>query len=56
MCVQCWTAAATAGTAATGFRAYLAARSPAWLSERRLRGLTAALGVFGVLGASIALV
>jgi hypothetical protein len=35
--------AATATAAATGIRAWAAARAPAWLTPRRLRALTAAL-------------
>jgi hypothetical protein len=53
MCAQCMATAATATAAATGVRAWAAARSPAWLSPRRLRGLTVALIVVAVTAAAI---
>lgn len=43
MCAQCMAAAMTSTAAATGLRAWLAARSPAWLTPLRLRRITAAL-------------
>jgi hypothetical protein len=43
MCAQCMATAATATAAATGVRAWAAARSPAWLTPRRLKALTIAL-------------
>jgi hypothetical protein len=53
MCVQCiGTAAATVG-AASGIRAWLALRSPAWLTARRMRALTAGLLSIAVLAAGL---
>lgn len=49
MCAQCMAAAATAGAAATGARVWLASRSPAWLTQRRLRVATGVLLASGVL-------
>jgi hypothetical protein len=46
--------AMTAGAAATGTRAYVAARRPKWLSPLMLKRLTACLVVVGVLGAGLA--
>jgi hypothetical protein len=45
MCAQCMATAVTAATGATGLRAWLATRSWAWLTPRRLRGATIALAV-----------
>jgi|Tabmets5t2r1_1033131.scaffolds.fasta_scaffold23758_2 hypothetical protein len=53
MCAQCMATAATATAAATGVRAWAAARSPAWLTERRLRGLTVVLLAIAVVAAGI---
>jgi hypothetical protein len=53
MCAQCMATAATATAAATGVRAWAAARSPAWLTERRLKGLTVALLTIAVVAAGI---
>jgi hypothetical protein len=53
MCAQCMATAATATAAATGVRAWAAARSPAWLTERRLRALSAALLAIAVMAAAI---
>lgn len=50
--MQCAMGAMTAGAAATGARSYLAATSPAWLSRERLRALTIALIVAGVVTAA----
>jgi hypothetical protein len=41
--------AMTVGAGATGIRAVLAARSPAWLTARRLKGVTAAILAAGVI-------
>jgi hypothetical protein len=49
MCAQCMSAAVTAGAAATGLRAWLAAGARPWLSPRALKLTTAALLVGGVL-------
>ena len=54
MCMQCMAGAMTAGAAATGTRAYVAARRPSWLSPLMLKRLTACLLVAGVLGAGLA--
>lgn len=43
MCMQCMAGAMTAGAAATGTRAWIAAHAPRWLTRRRLRTVTAAL-------------
>ncbi|HEV2873593.1 MAG TPA: hypothetical protein VGW14_00475 [Thermoleophilaceae bacterium] len=53
MCAQCMATAATAGAAATGVRAWAAARSPAWLSAGRLRALTGALIAVAVAATAI---
>jgi hypothetical protein len=45
--------AMTAGTAATGLRAWLMARDPRWLTPRRKRGLSAALVTAAVLAAGV---
>lgn len=39
------------GAAATGIRAWLAARSPSWLTPHRLKAATAAILTLGVLAA-----
>lgn len=43
MCAQCMMGAATAATAATGMRSYLATRAWSWLTPLRLRRISAAL-------------
>jgi hypothetical protein len=43
MCAQCMSAAVTAGAAATGLRAWLAAKARPWLSPRALKVVTAVL-------------
>lgn len=53
MCMQCVAGAMSAGAAATGVRAWLVARSPAWLTPSRRRHLTRALLVAGVLAAAL---
>jgi hypothetical protein len=53
MCAQCMAAAMTAGAAATGVRARLAARSPRWLTPPRLRAITVALIASGVIAAGV---
>jgi hypothetical protein len=53
MCAQCMAAAMTTGAAATGVRAGLAARSPRWLTPRRLRSITVALVLSGVIAAGV---
>jgi hypothetical protein len=45
--------AATATAAATGVRAWAAARSPAWLTAHRLRALTVVLLAIAVAAAAI---
>ena len=42
-------------TAATGIRAWLGTRSFAWLTQERLRWLTASLLVLALLGSSLSL-
>ena len=51
--MQCVATAMTAGAAATGMRASLAAWAPAWLTPARLRRATAALMFVGVLAAGL---
>jgi hypothetical protein len=51
MCAQCMAGAATAMTAATGARAWLAAKAPGRLSDGQLRLLLRAVLALGVLGA-----
>jgi hypothetical protein len=43
MCMQCMAGAMTAGAAASGTRAFVAARHFSWMTPRRLRALTVAL-------------
>lgn len=53
MCAQCMAGAMAAVASATGIRAWLVARSPAWLTPVRRRRLTAALIVCGVLAGGL---
>jgi hypothetical protein len=53
MCAQCLAAAMTAGAAATGTRAWLAAHAGHWLTAGRKRALTATLIAAGLLGAGL---
>ena len=43
MCASCMATAASATAAATGLRAWVTARAPAWMTPPRLRALTGAL-------------
>ena len=43
MCMQCMATAMTAGAATTGMRAWLATRSPSWMTPQRLKRGTAAI-------------
>jgi hypothetical protein len=52
--MACAAGAMTAGAAATGARAYLAARRPRWLTAARLRAVTAALMTLAVVLAATA--
>ena len=51
MCIQCMATAMTSGAAVTGMRAWLATRSPRWMTPRRLKLATAVLLSAGVLAA-----
>jgi len=51
--MQCMAAAMATGAAATGIRAWLAARSPGWLTPSRLKAATAAVLTLGVLAAGL---
>ena len=53
MCAQCMATAATATAAATGVRAWAAARSPVWLTAGRLHALTVALITVAVVAAAV---
>jgi hypothetical protein len=53
MCMQCLATATTTLGAAAGFRAWLSASRPVWLTPRRLRVLTVCLLTLGVLAAGI---
>jgi hypothetical protein len=53
MCVQCLAGAMTAGAAATGARAWLAAHAGGWLTAGRKRALTGVLIAAGVVGAGL---
>jgi hypothetical protein len=53
MCAQCMATAATATAAATGVRAWAAARSPAWLTAGRLRALTVTLIAIAMTAAAV---
>ena len=52
MCMQCAMGVMTAGAAATGTRAYLAIRSPRWLTPARMRAATITLLGIAVLVAA----
>jgi hypothetical protein len=52
MCTQCMAGAMTAVGAASGARAYLAGRRFSWLTARRLRALTIALGIAAVVASA----
>jgi hypothetical protein len=52
MCSVC---AYTAAASVTGIRAWLQTRGWAWLTRRRLRGLTAAAIVVGLVAATVTL-
>lgn len=53
MCVQCMAGAMAAGASATGMRAWLVAKSPAWLTPKRRRAMTAVLIACGVLAGGL---
>jgi hypothetical protein len=53
MCAQCMAGAATAAAAASGIRAYVAARRPSWLTPARLRRASGALIAVAVVGAGV---
>lgn len=53
--MQCMAGAVTAGAAATGIRAWLAVRRPAWMTARRMKLTTVGLLTLGVLAAGVAL-
>ena len=54
MCMQCMAVAATSVGAASGIRAYLAARSPVWLTAPRMKAVTAVLVIGAVIAAGLA--
>jgi hypothetical protein len=53
MCVQCLAGAMTAGAAATGVRAWIAARAGHWLTPGRKRAMTGVLLTAAVVGAGL---
>jgi hypothetical protein len=53
MCIQCVAGAMTAGAAATGARAWIAAHAGHWLTAGRKRAITGVLIVAGLLGAGL---
>lgn len=53
MCMQCAASAMTVVAGASGLRVWLAAKRPAWVTPARLRRVTAAIVVFGVLASGI---
>jgi hypothetical protein len=53
MCAQCWTAAATAASGATGLRAFAAGMRPRWLSEARLKALSIGLITVAIMLATV---
>ena len=53
MCMQCMATAMTVGAGATGARSWLAARSPKWLTPRRLKQASAAILVAGVVASGV---
>jgi hypothetical protein len=52
MCMQCMASAMSAGAAATGTRAFVAARHFSWMTPRRLKALTVGLLIAGLLGSA----
>jgi len=56
MCMQCAAGITVAATAtATGLRAWLGARRPAWLTPGRMKLMTAGLLTVGVIAAGVQL-
>jgi hypothetical protein len=53
MCIQSLATATTTLGVASGFRAWLAATRPVWMTPRRMRTATAALLTLGVLAAGV---
>ena len=53
MCMQCMAGAMAAGSAATGARSYLATRTWAWLTPRRLRRATVGLMSTGLVASAL---
>ncbi|MTD46786.1 hypothetical protein GKE82_21455 [Conexibacter sp. W3-3-2] len=53
MCAQCMMGAATAATAATGMRSWLATRRWSWLTRERLHRLTVVLLGSGLLASAL---
>lgn len=54
MCMQCMAGAMTAGAAASGCRAWLAAHAPRWMTAQHLRAVTVTLlGAALLLSASL---
>jgi hypothetical protein len=49
--MQCMATAMASGAAATGMRAWIATHSPSWMTPRRLKLVTAAILIAGVLAA-----
>lgn len=53
MCAQCMMGAMSVATGATGLRAWLMARSPAWLTPARRKHVSRALIALGVLACGL---
>lgn len=51
--MQCMTTVVVTGATATGIRAWIAAKRPSWLTDRRLKHLTAALFGIAVIAAAV---
>jgi hypothetical protein len=52
MCMQCMATAMTAGAGVSGTRAYIAAKHFSWVTPKRLRAITAALLVAGLVASA----
>ncbi len=52
MCMQCMATAMTAGAGVSGTRAYIAAKHFSWVTQRRMRAITATLFAAGLVASA----